>query len=156
MYKFSDKTKEILYANGWSENRKVDIEEYKAYYTETKQPVSEDIFQFLRSFGGLTVTIPSTKFPKQRIMLFSINPHKHRRWQDAKDYGEQWIKKTLCHVGIIQNTNTFAVTPQGECYSMFDDFVTLFGASITEGIETLCMGEDGIMIPPPTPHFVWR
>jgi hypothetical protein len=156
MYKFSDTTKAILYANGWSEDRQVDIEEYKAYYIKTKQPVSEQIFQFLSSFGGLTVTTVLKEYPNQTVKIFSINPQIKRRAEDAKDYGEQWLMKPICHVGEAYSRDTFAMTPQGECYLMFEDFVYLIGNSITEGIETVCIGEAGIMIPPPSPDFVWR
>lgn len=150
MYTFPDDVLQILHKNGWSEDRKIDVEPYKEYYKKTKQPISDIIFDFLSSFGGLKVIVPSRHHPNGFATLFEVNPFKTSGLEVVEGYSKNWIRKPLCEVGIVDSTEIFAMTPQGEFFLMFDDWVYKMGESASETITNICRHRRDILIPEPT------
>ena len=150
MYTFPDDVLQILHQNGWSEDRKIDTEPYREYYEKTNQPTSEIIFDFLSSFGGLKVRISSRRNPDKLVTLFEIDPfRKAGRLGVLEDYSKNRIKKPLCDVGTVDSTEIFAMTPQGESYLMFDEWVYKIGDSVTKSITNICKHRRDILIPEP-------
>ena len=149
-YQFSEYTLNILLANGWTYERTVDVTAYKEYYANTQQPVSDMILEFLQSFGELEVTAPSKLYSGVIKTLFSIQPLKTAGLETLNEYSKDWIKKPLCEVGTADNIDIFVMTPDGESYVMFDEWVFMIGSSVTEAIENLCHQNGGIRIPEPT------
>jgi hypothetical protein len=132
MYKFSDKTKEILYANGWSEERKVDIEKYKAFYAEHNQPTSDVIFEFLESFADLRIDAPESSVPNFHELLFDIYPSR------VPENAYWYITEPICSVGTANDTDCFAISLTGVVYTIFDRHVHKVADSVIEAVEVLC------------------
>lgn len=141
MYTFSEQILQILKQSGWTKERHVNIDSYKTYFQETQQPVSPLIYEFLTSFGNLTITFPlQTK--KEVDYSFTVNPTEAGREIAIKTlryYSESWIKKPLCCVGHFEHYDTLVMTPIGEAYAVYDKSVCKWGNTISEAIENIIL-----------------
>lgn len=95
MYKFSDTTRNILTASGWQENRKLDIQAFKAELVIEGYPWFEQVEYFLQEFGGLKVRFLGQDGTHD-FFHFDVS-------KAAKDIDARWIKED--YSSRLQNVN---------------------------------------------------
>lgn len=137
MYMLSEDVMTFLYGNGWTPERRINVDAYESYFIETQQPYSDVVLEFLSSFGGIEIKRPASEFPD--ISFNPIEAGSDLGMDDLKDYSENWIHKPLCAVGHLRHHDIILMTPTGECYSAFDWWVVKFGNTVTESVENLCL-----------------
>jgi hypothetical protein len=129
-------SRNVLYANGWTENRSIDISDYEQHLKDTGQPVSDTIRGFLRLFGGIKIN--------QGIDFDPIRAS--RNAGDNARY-ERWIGKPLCIVGSY-NPAVLLMSLEGEIYSVFDKNAALMGSTIDASLNALLSGGKPVMFVP--------
>jgi hypothetical protein len=139
MDQLSPKTLEILYKNGWTETRKVDIQKYEAFFAETGQETSLLILDFLRQFGDLKISYPSpSKRDPNWVYWILFDPIDAMISPDQlESYINRWIKKPLCMIALDSNNDSLAMTPEGETYSVFDKWVVKYGDTPYEALNNI-------------------
>lgn len=58
----NDFLKNTLFESGWQENRSIDLKKYQIWYSRFGFFPSSIIYDFLKSFGGLTLRIPCRRY----------------------------------------------------------------------------------------------
>jgi len=119
-------TLNILEKFGWSKSRTVDISKYQTFYSNTNQPVSSEILEFLRSFGNLRI---------REILVDPITPYK--KWGDKHlNYYQKWIGKPIVYVGIIDDSVLF-MSSDGAFYSQIFEYVNLLGENTSRFLNNM-------------------
>ncbi|MDE5582834.1 MAG: SUKH-3 domain-containing protein [Ruminococcus sp.] len=57
-----DFLRKTLFESGWQENRSIDLKKYQMWYSRFGFSPSDIIYDFLKSFGGLTLKIPCKRY----------------------------------------------------------------------------------------------
>jgi hypothetical protein len=150
MIQLSTVTLEILRKNDWQESRRIDIHKYETFFQETGQVPSPLILDFLQQFGDMKISFPS-KYYSNRLHWVLIDPIEESQSPELlANYSNNWIKKPLCVVGSLDDNSFIAMTPEGEVYSFFDNWVVKFGNTPYEALNNLCDKQETIsrVLPP--------
>ena len=65
----SEKAKDILRYAGWSENRRISIQDYINHLSSAGYKLNDEIRNFLRSFGNLSLKIEKGNISKYFILI---------------------------------------------------------------------------------------
>ncbi len=136
---FSENTISILKANGWNEDRLIDISNFEKYFEKNGLLLYNKAKSFLQRFGGIDFRflIPLNKSTYHFYFNpISIGIH------DLKTYVEDTeieCGKKLLPIGEFDNRNmTCFMDEEGRVYSSSDTEIELFANSGEEFIEYIC------------------
>lgn len=150
MKDFSQRTLEVLYKAGWSEERFVDTSEYEKRLKLEGYPIYEVVVDFLKSFGGLRLVYPHFRVPQEQDE-FIIDPILAAADIYAENVTEDYSERVgtaLCVIGeAFSRHMTVMMASDGKVYAGYTDVLILVGNSGVDAIEALCRGQEMSQIP---------
>lgn len=143
MTTFSETTNESLRHSGWTEGRSVDTTQYEQYLKAEGYPVHDTVREFLRQFGGLTMTYPHAKVPNKQDDLHLIPKRAGEIVFPEKvtEYYSDRAGTPLCVIGTASRDYlVLMMDREGGVYAGFDEVFLRVGDSGADAIEALCSG----------------
>jgi hypothetical protein len=137
MDQFSTTTQRILKANGWTKDRRIDIDRFRASFEEYNQQYSDTVLRFLESFGDLKIRFETSDYV-YRCTFDVIMAIESTSLERVKKYQDKWIKRPICVIGKNIDHETIFMTQEGAMYGAFDSWVFKFGDTWEESIENIC------------------
>jgi hypothetical protein len=121
MYPFSQKTLTALHEAGWTEDRQIDIEPFVQMLEKNGNVVYPVVADFLRKFGGLTISWP---YPlpniDQEISIYILAPYMpnlvHIVPQFALEGEEIVLGVKLCSIGCDNSNIELLMAESGKVY----------------------------------------
>jgi hypothetical protein len=156
MYQFSELTLQLLHTCNWSVHRNIDIERYKDFFISSHQPTSSVIFEFLASFGGLTIKFPNKKNPSvlNSLTLDPIAAGEDLGNNILRYYREYWIQRPSCAVGHFQHHDTLFMSITGELYIVFEQKVIKYANIVPKALENILEGSNYELVEKPDTRSV--
>ncbi len=151
MFKFSEKTSELLYKAGWSVDRHFSsADKYIKFLEDEDFYVSDAVKGFLFVFGGLLIRHPHAKL-KEKIDYFHFDVIKAINSGDTTWVSEEYssrVGKKLCIIGeAFRRSMVLCMSEDKKIYAGIDEFLFFVGDSPESAIEALCNGDDLKEIP---------
>lgn len=156
MYQFSESTLQLLHKSNWSVDRNTDVGRYKEFFLLSHQPTSNVIFEFLASFGGLTIKFPNKQNPSV-LNLLTLDPivaGEDLGNNILRYYRDYWIRRPACAVGHFQHHDTLFMTITGELYLVFEQRIIKYDAIVPKALENILEGSTYELIPKPDKQTV--
>lgn len=148
-YTFDERVKNILFKNGWSPERQINIEKYISVLNDNGYSINQHARKFLINLGGLCVKHEAYSNTEETD-ISEFNPIKPVGWLDPRwveEYYQKLAKISLCLVGVgFSEHMVFLVSEKGALYGGYDDYFCLIGNSIEEGLLNLFYGHKFISI----------
>lgn len=140
----SQKTLDLLEKAGWYQDRSIDIAEYERVLSAEGYKISEYAREFLKRFGGLTVTHPQARVADMEDR-FHLNPVKAANdvyCERIQSY-EEMVGESLVVIGQAYREHMIlSMSESGKVYASLDNLLLKLGNSGFEAIETLCQGKE--------------
>ncbi|HAJ97552.1 MAG TPA: hypothetical protein DCO72_07435 [Ruminococcus sp.] len=133
----------ILHENGWSEDRKVNIDEVLISFNKFNYHVSNNQKKFLENFFNLEITLKTQKMMTDnreyhtiyKIQFFPVEYSVIDEFM--KDY-EKYTKVALIPIGGIHFTNVSLLMDSNlKIYGVAEYDITLLGNNIFDALENL-------------------
>ena len=129
---FSEKTLDILYKSGWSEDRRIDTSEYSHLLANDGYQLFDIQRQFLSSFGGLHIVgvknRPDLHFDLAQTYLSAGD----------LEYVSDGLVTILSPVGEFSNEHELiTMSSEGKIYYVYEEHSYLWANSGEEAIEIL-------------------
>ncbi|MBD2769035.1 SUKH-3 domain-containing protein [Hymenobacter sp. BT664] len=135
----SEETKVLLEKAGWSEARRVSIEEYENHLEKLGYPKFPVALEFLRRFGGLQIS-ESPQGESQRSYNLKVDPLKLTQCYPPYVFAafEEGLGRPLCPVALADNGHSaIAMDEAGRFYCMDGSALFHVADSIYEAIQIL-------------------
>ncbi len=140
--------KQVLTECGWFEKRAVDTSPYIKWYKKYGFDISDNIIDFLSSFGGLTLQIPCYRYQVRRTEytvdtdeIIIINPD----FFITPDYSGEDIKESMEYVNIIASfLKLKKIVPIGHSKDFEDEYFLGSNLELIAAHEgyVICYGSD--------------
>ena len=147
VFDFSNDTRQLLLAAGWTEDRAIDVSGYERDLRREGYELLHSAAEFLGSFGGLVL--------EARLKPGVKATHHFDPSQAAENVDPGWvlgeyrerIGAPLCPIGMSDNCMVLMMDPAGAVYAGFDEALVKLGGSGEDAIETLCTNRKSEKIP---------
>ncbi|MBD2499004.1 SUKH-3 domain-containing protein [Anabaena azotica] len=146
---FSEETTRLLEQAEWHESRNIDTSEYKEILESEGYSIYPNVMKFLSCFGGLHVKYPHKRVPQlEDDFHFNVPQAVGNIYPErVQDYSDR-IGVPLCVIGESnRGYMILMMTPEGQVYAGYDDFLVFVGDSGIDAIEALCSGRELAEIP---------
>ena len=138
--------KQVLIACGWYDNRKIDISQYVKWYQKYGFEISDAVFSFLSSFGGLTLRIPCCRYQVRMTEhtsdtneIITVNP----TYFITPDYSDTDLKESIEYVNEISRfLNMKSIVPIGHSKDREDEYFLGMNTELIAAHEgyVICFG----------------
>ena len=141
MSKFTDRTKEILEAQGWSETREVDPGVYVRVLEAEGYPVHPCVREFLRSFASIRAFFTTPEGEDNDFFLDPVEAVDFIYMERvAEDYSPR-VGLSLCVIGLYHHNNMVLMMDSGGAvYGGYDETLMHIADSAEEAIEAMVAG----------------
>ena len=147
----SEKTKELLRKAGWDESGKCDTAAYEEALKAEGYPVPGCVKSFLRSFGGLEVSIPPLHEDGEDDD-FLLDPLQAIDRVYVERVSEEYSVRVglpLCVIGLYHRGHmVLLMDTEGGVYGGYDDTLVRFASCGEDALEALCRNAPVTPIPP--------
>jgi len=144
-YPFAFKTRYHLEAAGFHPKRRAFTLCFKRTLERAQNPVHPCVMDFLRRFGGLTLTFAHVTRvneddvlhldPSRAAKRFDITPQALAKYN-------RWSARSLCAIGTAQGDQLLLLMAEdGSVFGARDDLLLRLGDSAEEAIDALCTQE---------------
>lgn len=125
-----NKISDILKNNGWSEGRKINIDNVLSFWESQNYSIDINHIKFIEEFGFLTI-----EFNNHYI---DIDPLKRYFSNETLKIFEEFFNTKLIPTGQIKYENSFIlIGSNGKIYGGFEEFVCFYGNEIFEFIQNI-------------------
>jgi hypothetical protein len=142
----TEHTKSELRKAGWTPSRCIDITSFMSALSEAGSPASEHAVSFLRSFGGIRMTVPH-RIVRNDSEWIEFDPSNAVRMYDlgwVRDF-EASLGVRLSVVGLISDGNMLLLlADDGAMYASVDSYLVRLGETEASSLNAIVEGE-----PPP-------
>lgn len=141
MSKLSDKTKEILKGQGWSESRDVDPGVYVRVLEAEGYPVHPCVQEFLRSFASIRAFFTTPEGEDNDFFLDPVEAVDFIYMERvAEDYSPR-VGLPLCVIGLYHHNNMVLMMDSGGAvYGGYDETLMHIADSGVEAVEAMVSG----------------
>jgi len=139
-YKLEEKVVCLLKNSGWQDNRKINIDKYKAAWKSEMYILSPAAAKFTECFGGIKVVHGAyvTEGGSDESIFdpgIALNTIFHERVHD--DY-EQRTGTSLCPIGVGFSEHLVYLIDSSEgFYGGFDDYFCFIGKNVGEALSNI-------------------
>ncbi len=148
MAELSERCKTLLRDAGWHEERSVNISDYENVLQKEGYPVHQCVQNFLSSFAGLRIFIPTQDGFKDTSDIL-IDPIKAVEQVFIERVSEEYNSRTgcnLCVFGFYCGHMVLMMSTDGQVFGGYDEFLVHIGNSAEDAIEAMCGIRDFIEV----------
>ncbi len=137
---FTESTKIILNAGGWSETRKYPRSEIQKKYQEQKLALHDAALHFLENFADLKFQYDSKKYDYgvNRFHFMLDRTVGIADPEDILDFSE-CLGKNLCPIGEMNKGNSIVTMAEdGKIFTYYSPFISLYAFNYIDAINGFC------------------
>lgn len=144
---FSQTTRAALVRAGYTEGRRVDRAPFEAAFAREGFTAGPFVRRFLESYGGISMSLRHPRNPSVTIAFhFDAARAASSVYREKVDELTARAKTPLCPIGEGLG-GVLLMDVSGALYGALDDWFVKLGSTGEEGIEALCSGRDGTLMP---------
>ncbi|MCW3100252.1 MAG: hypothetical protein JWL77_5870 [Chthonomonadaceae bacterium] len=144
MFQFSDRTLEMLYKAGWSEDYRYDVSHYRNFLSSQGYDVHDAALSFMQRFGGLVIAYPLPKKPEAtEILRLAVTRAPDSLFKDkARNISEE-IGVGVIEIGTFETGDLDLYMDATGCVYGEGAILVRVAKSGEEAIENICSGNYG-------------